>query len=90
MNSSKPICDNPDSKEYNYKYHELIKYEINGVIKGRGRIVGCALNALPIIGKTYMIEDLSNNLPTSDYPFNTFLCPESGLEKVSDGAFRIE
>jgi hypothetical protein len=51
-------------------------------MKGKGKIKGIASDLFPLIGKLYIVEDLSGNIPNNQFPythmsvFETFLHPE--------------
>lgn len=54
------------------KQNDQILYD-NGIMKGVGEVVGVALTEQPIIGKTWIVRDLSGNIPNETYEFDTFV-----------------
>jgi hypothetical protein len=52
-------------------------------IKGIGQIKGIHKEH-PIFGQTYIIEDLSNNLPNKTYKFTNFLCSAIFLKEIEE------
>jgi len=56
-----------------------VKYRI-GILKGKAIVKGIAVNSVAILGKTYILEDLSGNFPNAGYPYKHFCCLEIDLE----------
>lgn len=48
----------------------------------KARVVGIATTHMPIIGHTYILEDLSGTFPREDHPFTHFVSFESALHLV--------
>jgi hypothetical protein len=68
--------------EYNYNQGDIVAYSLDtpvGALEGTGRIVGVAVNHIPIMGCIYMVED-PENFPNSVYPYTTIPMQESALE----------
>jgi hypothetical protein len=59
----------------NYKNGETIHYNLSG-LTGRGVVRGKADCGNPVIGISYIVEDISGNLPNNVYPFDCFSIPE--------------
>jgi len=53
-------------------YGTVISYD-NGVIKGNGIIVGLSSKDIPIIGVGYIVKDLSGNIPSDVFKYDTFI-----------------
>lgn len=67
--------------EFKYIQNQRVEYDLPGVFKGTGKIVGCAQNGAPVIGMAYIIEpddDISNDT----YPFSHFICFENYLKSL--------
>ncbi len=58
-----------------------VSFFISGSIKGSGKIVGIASNALPIIGRNYIIEP-DDRIDNDTYPYSHFVCPEIFIERL--------
>jgi hypothetical protein len=58
-----------------------IKYD-NGLFYGEGIIVGISTNFMPVIGRIYMVKDLSGNIPNEVYKYDTFSCLENQLKVI--------
>lgn len=54
--------------ENSYKEDQVVKYSV-GLLKGKGKIKGIATVDMPYIGKQYIVEDLSGNIPNQQYPY---------------------
>ncbi len=71
--------------EYKFKDDEYVSFD-NGVIFGKGHIVGASDTGHPIIGITYMVEtiakDCSVKLPNDTYPFQTIPMSEHFITKI--------
>jgi hypothetical protein len=67
--------------EFNYVQNQKIEFNIPGVKKGTGKVVGCAQNGSPIIGKAYIIEP-DTSIANETYPFSHFVCFESHLKSI--------
>lgn len=57
-----------------YAANEIVVYDLD-VAKGVGKIVGIATAELPVIGYTYIVEDLSGNFPSKLYPYSHLAIP---------------
>ncbi len=68
-------------EEYKYKYGDIVRYDVNGLIKGNAKIVGVANNGAPIIGVAYILEDLDGNFPNKVYPYSHFSCFEQWINQ---------
>jgi len=64
-----------------WKDGDVVRYN-TGPMKGEGIVVGIATVPLCTIGASVIVEDLSGNLPSEEYPFTHFICFESQLERV--------
>ena len=70
------------TREFKFKDQEVVTYTL-GQISGVGKVLGYATVELPVIGAMVIIEDLSKNvLPSEDYPFRVFTCPEIHVYKA--------
>ncbi len=56
-----------------------IKYNYFVDIKGTGKIVGIS-SELPVLGFMYIIE--TDSKISDEYPYTTFVCPETCLEQI--------
>ena len=66
---------------FNYEQNQKIKYDIPGVMSGTGKIIGCATNGVPILGRSYIIEpDVS--VKNETYPFSHFVCFENNIKSI--------
>lgn len=63
--------------------NQLVKYNYNG-LSGLALVKGVATVEMPSIGKTYILEDISGNFPTKDYPFKSFACFEVWIDVLAD------
>lgn len=66
-----------------YILNDIVDYD-NGVAKGRGKVKGIAQNAYPVIGRTFILEDVSGNFPNETYPFTHFACFECQMKPIDD------
>ena len=57
--------------EFNFNQNQKVEYNIPGVMSGTGKVVGCANNGAPIIGKGYIIEP-DSVVSNDTYPFSHF------------------
>jgi hypothetical protein len=71
------------------KKDTLVEYKLdiddNGIHKifhGHGVIKGVATIELPVIGISYILEDISGNLPNELYSFKFFVLPELYFEVI--------
>lgn len=78
---SNPACATKGKGKTMFKQNDRVYYDANG-LKGEGLIVGTCMAMLPVLGKNYIIQDLSGNLPNEVYPFTHFACFEVWLQKV--------
>lgn len=62
-----------------YAANEIVEYDLD-MVKGTGKIVGIATSELPVIGYTYIVEDLSGNFPSKLYPYTHLAVPGSLLK----------
>jgi hypothetical protein len=77
------------------KQGQMIRFQVDNVCKGTGKICGIALNGAPVIGKAYIIEIISSNIDKTIYPYThtivfenmIFLNPTKGdwKEEISSG-----
>jgi hypothetical protein len=81
------------SQKFNYKQDQFVKFHIGGdqnvsgafpglPVQGTGRIVGCSITDMPIIGCMYMVEATDGSFPNEVYPFKTISVAECHLEPV--------
>lgn len=63
---------------YKYKNGDVVNYN-NGVLSGKAIVHGYATTEFPVIGAMVIIEDITGNLPSKDYPYVTFTCAEVHL-----------
>ena len=61
----------------------------NGVIKGEGTVQACVSTGEPFIGKTYVLKDLSGNIPNDTYPYDCFACCACHIKHDSPEMFSI-
>ena len=72
-----------------FKQGDIVEYDYY-MFKGKGKVVGTFPNLKPDVytGKhfeSFVIEDLSANIPTKGYEYTHFVCPEKHLKlKVDD------
>jgi hypothetical protein len=59
-----------------------IVYIDNGVFKGKAMIKGISSVALPVIGATYIVKDISCDIYSKKYPYSYFTCCEVHMDKV--------
>ena len=64
---------------FKFTYGQLIRYD-NGVISGPGMVVGIAANDLPVVGVSWIVEDLSGQFPNDSYPYKSFVVMDCHLE----------
>jgi hypothetical protein len=67
--------------EFNFNQNQKVEYNIPGVMSGTGKVVGCANNGAPIIGKGYIIEP-DSVVSNDTYPFSHFICFENHLKSI--------
>ena len=67
--------------EHNWHNGEVVEYD-NGMMKGIGKVVGVAAAPCAVIGASMIIEDLSYNVPSNDYPFSHFTVFEVHLKRI--------
>lgn len=60
---------------FRYKSGDEVEYD-NGVISGKGKVVGYSGTPMPFIGASLIIEDMSGNIPNGTYPFSVFIVHE--------------
>lgn len=58
---------------YDHKQGSKVHYIVAGY-SGIGRVCGVATTPVPVIGVTYIIEDMSGNFPNETYPYTHFPC----------------
>ena len=78
---SNPISTSDSKTEY--KNGDVINYD-NGVMHGIGRIRGIAQTGEACIGRTFIVEDLSGNIPNETYPFSYFAMFECHITTKPD------
>lgn len=49
----------------------------------KGIVVGIATNGVAVLGKSYIIKDLSKTLPTKEYPYEYYICSENFLSPAT-------
>jgi hypothetical protein len=67
--------------QFKFRMNQPVYFD-NGVIKGNGFVVGCALTEQAIVGATYIVKvNLCENctLPSEEYPFDTITVAEAHL-----------
>ncbi len=63
--------------ENTYKHGDLVRYNLlSGNLVGEARVVGVATNGDLFLGKSYILEDLSENFPNVQHPYTHFVCFE--------------
>jgi hypothetical protein len=65
-----------------FKYYDgqEVEYD-NGVMKGKGIIVGYCNVEQAVIGATAIIKDLSGNVPNKSYQYQCFACAEIHINR---------
>jgi len=63
-----------------FKQGDIVTYDSQEV-KGKGKIVGVSMIPEIIFGTTYIIEDMSNNIPNKTYPYSHFTVKEIFISK---------
>lgn len=53
-------------------YNTVVDYD-NGIINGRGVVVGIGISEQPVVGSGYIVKDISGNLPNDTFKYDTFL-----------------
>lgn len=53
-------------------FNTVVNYD-NGVLKGKGIVVGTSSTGLPVLGVGYIIKDISGNIPNSTFQYDTFV-----------------
>lgn len=48
---------------------------------GHAIVRGISVVEMPVLGYTYILEDISGNFPNETYPYTHFACPEVWLTK---------
>ena len=66
-------------EDFAWKENDIVKYDI-GLLKGKGKIKGVANSGVTLLGKSYILEDLSGNIPNDTYPYTHFVCFEIHLQ----------
>ncbi len=62
-----------------FKDGDIVDYDFNH-LGGVGCIVGVSTTHNPVLGRMWIIEDLSDNIPNETYKFKMFVCPEINIE----------
>lgn len=68
-----------------YKQDQKVEFNVDGSVKGTGKVVGLATNGDHIIGLSYIIEpdDISKTGVSYDiYPYSHFVCWEMHLKSI--------
>ena len=60
----------------------MIVWYNNNIIRGKAVVKGVSSAEMPVIGSMVILEDLSNNIPTSTYKFDHFVLPQNMLSLV--------
>jgi len=72
--------------EEKLKQGDVVKYSITSpqleITKGKGVICGEYVSR-PVVGRTYIVKDLSGNWPNETYPFTHVVLYETNLTKIS-------
>jgi len=68
-------------RKVDFKENAIVHYDL-GVMKGSGKIKGISCAGVPLGGKSYIIEDLSGNVPNTQYPYRHFVCFEIHLDEI--------
>lgn len=63
---------------YDYEEGDRVDY-VYGSLKGVGAIRGVAANAVPVLGKHYIVENLNGIIDEVHYPFSCISIPEIHL-----------
>jgi hypothetical protein len=68
-----------------YKQDEIVNYN-NGVVWGTGKIVGQSSTELPVIGISYIIENLKSNIPIPNegYSYTHFVVFECHIKSIKE------
>jgi hypothetical protein len=70
--------------EHKFKMNDMVEYTRESSLPyGHGRIVGVSGDGAPVIGRTYIVEDLSGFIPNETYPFSHFSICELFLNKAN-------
>lgn len=64
-----------------FKQNDKVEYDVNGM-KGEAIICGIATNSLPVIGQSYILQDLSGNFPNDTYAYTHFAAFECWLKLI--------
>lgn len=66
-----------------FSNNDLVSYDMrDGHMVGRARVIGVATIGQPLIGPSYILQDLSENVPNETYPYSAFVAFEYMLEKI--------
>jgi hypothetical protein len=78
-------------EEYKYWDQQFVHFD-NGVVKGNGIIVGCAIIGHPLIGKTYIIQvhQCEPQIPNETYPFRTIPMTECHISPYNHGQTNVQ
>ena len=69
---------------YRYKNGDKVYYNLTDSIKGVGFVRGIASNDNPVIGVTYIIEDVESAFPNTTYPYSHFVAFECMLKPFNE------
>jgi hypothetical protein len=64
-----------------FKMGDKVTYQV-GDMRGNGVIKGAATIPVAVMGRMFIVEDVSGNLPTKVYPFTHLAVPEIHLRKA--------
>ena len=64
--------------EYLYKQNDIVHYRVDSLLKGKAKVVGVTVSS---VVPTYILEDLSNNIPNDTYKYTHFGCFETWMSK---------
>lgn len=68
--------------EYKFFDNDYVEYFPHPDMVGKGVIRGVCTTDQPVIGATYIIEDISGNVPNKTYPFKFFSVAEIHLKRI--------
>ena len=62
-----------------YLLDDMVWYN-NGIISGKALIKGISPTEMAVIGKGYILKDISGNFPNETYPYSHFSCFECHIK----------
>jgi hypothetical protein len=66
---------------FNFEQNQKIQYDVPGVMKGTGKIVGLSHAGSAIIGMGYIIQP-NVEINNDTYPFSHFTCFEMHIKSI--------